>query len=151
MWVGRVPRSGRRLWWILKGSVTAGVVAGLAAYAVFGQSWQQSLVVGAIPAVVSAVVTRNTRTVRASWTEPGAARRLRWFDWAFNVVLTGGAMSSLAVAGTVMLLRHAGQDPGRGSILIAFDLVLIWRTHRSWRRRREISQAERFAQPSLDK
>ena len=59
--------------------------------------------------------------------------------------------SCLAVVRTVMLLRHAGQDPGRGSILIAFDLVIIWRLHRSWRRRREIIQQERFVQPSPGK
>jgi hypothetical protein len=136
MRVGRVTRSGRRLWWTLKGSATAGVIAGAAAYGCLGQSWQQSVVTGAIPAVVSAFVTRNARKV---------ARRIRWFDWVF----TGGIFSSLAVVGTVMLVRHAGQDPGRGSILIAFDLLIIWRLHRSWRRRREMIQQEHFVQPSL--
>jgi hypothetical protein len=133
----------------LKGSATAGVVAGLASYAFFGLSWQQSAVTGAIPPTVAAFVTRNSRKIRADRTEREASRRLRWFDWIFYFVFTGGILSSLAVVGTVMLLRHAGQDPARGSILIAFDLVLIWRLHRSRRRNREISQEARFAQPSL--
>jgi hypothetical protein len=102
---------------------------------------------GAIPAVVSAFVTRNARKVPARWTEREAARGPRWFDR----VITGGLASSLAVVGTVMLLRHAGQDLARGSILIALDLALIWKLHRAWRRRRGISQEERFAQPSLGK
>jgi hypothetical protein len=144
--VGRVTRSGRRLWWTLKVCATAGVVGGLAAYAVLGQSWQQSMAAGAIPAVVSAFVTRNARKVPAGWTEREAARA-RWFDRVF----TGGLASSLAVVGTVMLLRHAGQDLARGSILIALDLARIWKLHRAWRRHRGISQEERFAQPSLGK
>jgi hypothetical protein len=144
MRAGRVTWSARRLWWTLKGSATAGVIAGAVAYAFLGLSWQQSVVTGAVPAVVSAFVTRDARKVLAGRTEREAARRLRWFDWVF----TGGMLSSLAVVGTVMLLRHAGQDPGRGSILIAFDLVFIWRLHRSWRRRRGIIQQERFVQPS---
>jgi hypothetical protein len=149
MRAGRVTWSGRRLWWTLKGSATGGVLAGAVAYAFLGLSWQQSVVTGAIPAVVSAFVTRNARKVPAGRTEREAARRLRWFDWVFTAVFTGGVFSSLAVVGTVMLLRHAGQDPGRGSILIAVDLVFIWRLQRSWRRRRGIIQQERFVQPSL--
>ena len=148
MWVGRVTRSGRRLWWTLKGSATAGVVAGLLAYALFGRSWQQSVAAGAIPAVVTAL-GRNTR--KADWAERAATRRFRWFDRVFDWVLAGGLLSSLAVAGTVMLLRHAGHDTARGSILIAFDLVLIWVRQRSWRRHRGIIQDERSTQPSLGK
>jgi hypothetical protein len=124
MRVGRVRWSGRRLWWTLKGSAAAGVIAGAVAYAAFGLSWQQSVLTGALPAVVPAFVTQNARKAWPGRAGRQAARRLRWFAWVF----AGGMLSSLAVAGTVMLLRHAGQDPGRGSILIALDFVLIWGT-----------------------
>ena len=149
MWASRATRSGHRLWWTLKSSVTAGVVAGLVAYAFLGRSWQESVVTGAIPAVVAAFITRNNRKISAGQTEREATRRFRWFDRVFNWIFTGGLLSFLAATGTIMLLRHAGHDTARGSILIAFDLVLIWRLHRSWRRHRGISQDKRFTQPSL--